>query len=157
MATTPLIDHIGWQLWRASQLWQQRFEREMVEAGYPWFAEARAALIPHVDRAGTRQAELTARLGLSKQAVQQLLDVLVEDGVLERRPDPDDARARLVCFTRKGLKVLADANEVKKRIQSEYQRTLGRAEFSRLVAALDRAIALRAPLARHKPFPAGRD
>lgn len=80
------------------------------------------------------------RVGLSKQAVQQLLDALVADGVLGRRPDPDDARARLVFFTHKGLKVLADANRVKKRIQSEYRRTLDKAEFSRLVAALDRAI-----------------
>lgn len=143
MATTPLIDHIGWQLWRASQQWQQRFASDMVEAGYPWFGEARAALIPHIDRAGTRQAELTARLGLSKQAVQQLLDALVEDGVLERKADPDDARARLVCFTRKGLKVLADANGIKKRIESEYQQILGRVEFSRLVAALDRLNSLR--------------
>jgi len=143
MTTTPLIGHIGLQLWRASQLWQQRFAREMVEAGYPWYGEARAALIPRIDRAGTRQTELTARVGLSKQAVQQLLDALVEDGVLERRPDPDDARARLVCFTRKGLAVLADANEVKKRIQGEYQRILGKAEFSRLVAALDQIISAR--------------
>lgn len=149
MTTTPLIDHVGWKLWQASELWQERFVREMVDAGYPWFGEARAALIPCIDRAGTRQAELTARLGSSKQAVQQLLDVLVDDGVLERRPDPDDARARLVCFTRKGLKVLADANEAKKRIQLDYERTLGKAEFSRLVAALERVISLRAPLARH--------
>ena len=142
MTEPALIDHVGWQLWRASLMWQQRFVREMIEAGYPWFGEARAALIPHVDRAGTRQADLPARVGSSKQAVQQLLDALVEDGILERRDDPDDARARTICFTRKGLRLLADANEVKKRIELDYQRMLGKAEFSRLSAALDRLLAM---------------
>ena len=41
-----------------------------------------------------RRAALTARLGLSKQAVQQLLDQLESAGLVRREPDPADKRAK---------------------------------------------------------------
>ncbi len=136
----PLIEHVGWRLWRASQIWQERFTRGMVEAGYAWFGEARAAVIPHMDRTGTRQADLTSRLGLTKQAVQQLVDALVQDGVVERRLDPADARGRIVCFTQKGLGVLADANVVKAQIEQEFAHAITPESLSRLNAELMRVI-----------------
>ena len=145
MDQPPLLDHVGWRLWEACRLWESRFEREMAAAGHAWFAEARAALVPHIAREGTRQAELVQRTRLSKQAVQQLVDALVADGIVERRPDPDDARARLVTFTRRGLRVLADANEVKARIERDYERRLGKANFTALKSALDTVVALGVP------------
>jgi DNA-binding MarR family transcriptional regulator len=133
----PLIDHVGWRLWRASQAWMGRFQRDMVAAGHPVFAEARAQLIPHIEREGTRQAELVLRMGLSKQAVQQLVVGLEQDGLVERLPDPDDARGKVVAFTERGRALLADANEVKKAIEKEYRARLGAERFAQLLAALD--------------------
>jgi DNA-binding MarR family transcriptional regulator len=140
IAAPPLIEHVGWRLWRVTQIWQDRFTRGMVEQGHAWFREARAAVVPHIDRAGTRQADLTARLGMTKQAVQQLVDALVQDGVVERRPDPNDARGRVVCFTPRGLRVLGDANRVKKQIEQELARAVGAESLSRLNAELLRVI-----------------
>lgn len=142
----PLIEHIGWNLWRASQLWQQRLRTGMVAAGHAWFGEARAAVIPHLERSGTRQAELVTRMGLSKQAVQQLVDALVLDGIVERRADPADARGRLVCFTQQGLRVLADANAVKRGIEDDFRASLGPQVFSALNDALERLVAQPAPM-----------
>jgi DNA-binding MarR family transcriptional regulator len=130
------IEHIGLHLWRANQQWQIQFECEMIAAGHAWFKEARAALIPHIDRNGTCQSDLTALVGLSKQAVQQQLDGLVADGVIERRPDSGDARVRRIYFTAHGMRVLDDANAVKRRIEREYERLLGTEEFSRLCTVL---------------------
>lgn len=138
ISVTPLIDHVGWQLWRASQAWMGRFQRDMVAAGHPAFAEARAQLIPHIDREGTRQSDLVLRMGLSKQAVQQLVVGLEHDGLIERLPDPDDARGKVVAFTERGQAMLADANAVKKTIEKEYRAQLGAEGFAQLLAALDR-------------------
>ncbi len=124
-AAPPLIDHVGFRLFGASAAWQERFATEMRAAGYAWFGEARAALVPHIDRSGTRQSDLTGRLGMTKQAVQQLVDALAADGIVERRTDPEDARGRLVGFTNDGLRMLADANVVKQRIEADYRRRLG--------------------------------
>ncbi|MFF7332079.1 MarR family transcriptional regulator [Streptomyces sp. NPDC008150] len=48
---------------------------------------------------GATATELAAHLGVTKQAAGQLVDELVSKGYVERRPHPDDARARLVVLT----------------------------------------------------------
>ena len=56
-------------------------------------------LFPHIDLEGTRLTELAARVGISKQAVGQLVEEMVGMGFLERVPDPRDGRAKLVRFS----------------------------------------------------------
>ncbi len=133
-----LLDHVGVRLWRAAMLWKSEFDAGMIALGHGWFAHARSGLLAHLDRGGTRQADLASRSGLTKQAVQQFVDELVADGVVERIQDPNDARARIVVFTGRGRKVLADANRVKLRIEAEFREKLGDAAFRRLCDALGR-------------------
>lgn len=148
MPTDPpeLIDHIGWDLWTASDAWSSAFTARMVAAGHPWFAEARAALIPHIGRTGTDQALLSQRAGLTKQAVQQHLDDLTRDGIVHRQRDPRDARRKRVLLTQDGLNMLTLANSVKREIEAEYAEALGQDRFQHLLALLAE---LRAVQARH--------
>lgn len=132
------LDHVGVALWDAAQLWKARFDAAMIERGYPWFGQARSAVIPHVGRAGVRQADLVRHLRLSKQAVQQLVDELVADGIVERRPDPEDRRGRIVVFAPAGKRALADANTVKRQVEAEFRERLGADDFDRLAALLGR-------------------
>ena len=134
--TPKLIQHVGWSLWRANEHWQRAFRAEMVASGHRWFAEARANVLPHLDRTGTRQAVLAARMQLSKQAIQQFIDGLVADGIVERSADPDDARGRIVRFTKAGLEVLLAANVVKRRIEADFRRRLGKTRYLQLCEAL---------------------
>lgn len=135
-----LLDHVGIQLWRAAVLWKSEFDAGMIAAGHGVFAHARSGLIGHMERGGTRQADLVARSGLTKQAVQQFVDELVADGIVERVRDPADGRGRIVVFTERGRAVLADANAVKKRVEEQFRRKLGPERFRELVEAL-RALA----------------
>lgn len=63
---------------------------------------AHMSLLPHIDLDGTRPSELARRVGVSKQAVGQLVDDLVTMGMVAREPDPTDRRAVLVVFTEHG-------------------------------------------------------
>lgn len=135
---TDPLDHIGWDLWRASQAWKKRFVERMVGRGHAWFAEARANLLHLISADGTRQSALVVKSQMTKQAVQQFLDELEQDGLVKRQPDPADARGRLVRFTPKGLKALADANIVKREIEMEYQALIGRDGLTQLKSALDK-------------------
>jgi DNA-binding MarR family transcriptional regulator len=134
---TELIDHVGFRIWRLAWAWKSEFDAAMVACGHGWFAEARANLLPHLDRGGTVQSLLPARMGVTKQAVQQFVDELVDDGILERRENPADRRSNIIGFTRKGQRILADANVVKMAIQKRYQARLGRDRFATLLQCLD--------------------
>jgi DNA-binding MarR family transcriptional regulator len=131
-----LPDHVGWRLWQASRAWQAEFAAAMRAAGHAWFTEARAGLLGHIPRGGTRQSALIERSATSKQAVQQLLDGLEAEGVLERLPDPRDGRGKLVRYTRKGLDALQDGDRIKLEIEHGYVARIGRERFDALMDAL---------------------
>ena len=56
-----------------------------------------------------RQRELEERMLLAQYGVSRLIDRLEADGFVERRPDPNDARARLIALTATGRKALKAA------------------------------------------------
>ena len=66
--------------------------------GFEGLRAAHTNLFPHIDLEGTRLTDLAHRVGISKQAVGQLVDELEEMGALERIPDPEDGRAKLIRF-----------------------------------------------------------
>lgn len=47
-------------------------------------------------------AQIARRMGLQRQSVQRLANILVEQGILQYHPNPEHKRARLVAFTGKG-------------------------------------------------------
>ena len=134
--TGALPDHVGWRLWQASRAWQAEFATAMRAAGHAWFSEARAGLLGHIPRNGTRQSALIERAAISKQAVQQLLDGLEAEGVLERLSDPKDGRGKLVRYTRKGLDALRDGDNIKLQIERSYIDRIGQRRFAALMDAL---------------------
>jgi DNA-binding MarR family transcriptional regulator len=56
-------------------------------------------LVPLYEEDGLRMGELAHRARLSKQTMTQLIRRLERDGLVERRPDPNDARASLIFLT----------------------------------------------------------
>lgn len=102
---------------------------------------AHTALFPHVDLEGTRLTEIAKRLGMTKQAAGQLVDELEEMGVLERIPDPADARAKLVRFSKKGRRGLLEGLEVLREIEDEMREVVGDAKMRAMHEALAAIIA----------------
>ena len=135
--TPTLIDHVGWRLWRLARQWKAEFDAEMVRRGYPWVAEARGAVIGHLRPGGRPQSDLAGLLDVSKQAVQQFVDELVEEGAVERVVDPRDARGRIVRLTARGVAFIEEGNAVKREIERSYARRIGKGRLEALNAALD--------------------
>jgi DNA-binding MarR family transcriptional regulator len=132
-----LIDHVGWRLWRLARQWKTEFDGKMRERGYVWITEARGAVIGQLRPGGLPQSALTAALGVSKQAVQQFVDELVAEGAVERVPDPDDGRGKLVRLTALGVASITEGNAVKREIERRYRRQLGGERFEALNAMVD--------------------
>ncbi len=86
---------------------------------------AHTALFPHIAFEGTRQTELAERLGISKQAIGQLVDDLVAMGAVERVSDPSDRRAKLVRWRRRGRRWLLEGMDVLGSVGEEISDVLG--------------------------------
>ncbi len=93
-------------------------------------------LFPHIDLEGTRQTELARRVGVSKQAIHQLVEELEALGVVERTPDPTDRRATLVRFTHAKGRSLLDGLALLGEIEREIEQAIGTKRMRALHAAL---------------------
>lgn len=125
-------DHVGVALWRAATAWKERLHSEMVRRGHAWYGDARSVIAIHLDPRGLAQSELVARTGLTKQAVQQLLDSLEAEGIIARVPSEQDRRSKRVVYTAKGEASVRDATAVKREIEAEYRARLGDRKFESL-------------------------
>jgi len=66
-----------------------------------------AFILSGVDRTGGPRQDLSADLGVSKQAVSQLVDTLVSRGYVERGPDTEDRRRINLELTERGQEAVA--------------------------------------------------
>ena len=98
------LHNLGFLLAKASHRWNELLTAEFAAAGFP---EVRAAygslLVPLFEEDGLRQGELARRSRLSKQTLTTMARALERDGLIERRPDPSDARATLIYLTPRAL------------------------------------------------------
>jgi DNA-binding MarR family transcriptional regulator len=94
---------------RTAQLMVAELVERLNEAGYPDLSAAAHPVFENIDPGGTRLTELAARTGMTHQAMGELVTTLEERGYVERRADPSDGRARLVCLTARGRRVVRDA------------------------------------------------
>lgn len=90
-------------LFKAARLTnEEALERARRATGADWLRPAHTTLFPHIDAEGLRLTALAERIGVTKQAVQQLVDELEEVDLVERVPDPSDGRAKLIRWSRSG-------------------------------------------------------
>src|SRR5919198_5482161 len=92
--------------------------------------QARALLL--VDRTGTRLTELSRRARVTKQAMMQMVDDLQRMGYLRRTPDPEDARAKMVRLTARGLNQRARARQAIQMVEGRVRRRLGPRKYAAL-------------------------
>lgn len=79
--------------------------------GFDAISYALVAVFQNVDVDGTRLTKIAARSRLTKQSTLELVNKAEALGYVERRPDPDDGRAKIVAFTSLGLKALREIRE----------------------------------------------
>lgn len=98
---------------------------------------AQSLLFADLPLAGARQADMARELGVSRQAINELVRGLEEQGLVEIRPDPADGRAKLVCPTTSGRRSIAVAHEVFDELESRLRGHVGDAAVDELRAILE--------------------
>jgi DNA-binding MarR family transcriptional regulator len=129
-------------LFKASRLANERaLARLGSDAARPPVRPAHTALFPYLDFDGIRLTDLAARVGVTKQAIGQLVDDLVALGMVERIGDPEDGRAKRIRFSRRGYAALMHGLGVLREIEEALGAALGRRRMRELHETLKLAIA----------------
>jgi DNA-binding MarR family transcriptional regulator len=66
---------------------------------------------------------------MTRPAMAELVDDLERLGIVERRPDPSDGRAKLICLTDAGWDAMRTGRRVIAELETEYARLIGSERF----------------------------
>jgi DNA-binding MarR family transcriptional regulator len=88
---------IGYLLWDVSRLVRKRFQDDP-RLSCITMCQAKALACIHRHQ-GIRQVELAELLEIKPMTLVKTIDSLVEEGLVERRPDPKDRRAHQIVLT----------------------------------------------------------
>lgn len=108
----------------------------LAERGHGTVRPAHTAVFEHLDETGTTVSALAARAHMTKQAMAELVQHLERHGYVERVPDPQDRRAKLVIPTASGRDVVAIAQALVPAVEARIDAVLGVDEADRLRAGL---------------------
>jgi DNA-binding MarR family transcriptional regulator len=117
--------HIGRLLLNAQRNYSLQALTKLRERGHEGLSLTHTNLLAHLDLDGTRITTLAERVGVSKQAIGNLVGELEAKGYVRRDVDSHDRRAALIAYTAAGWAFLQNAHEVKREIEAEYTATLG--------------------------------
>src|SRR5262245_60242896 len=121
--------HIGQLLVQLTRLFQTELFERLIEAG---LSEAR---VPHthvtayIKADGSRLTDLAAQARMTLPAMSELVDDLQRLGIVERRPDPRDGRAKLICLTDAGWDAMRTARAIISDIEADCARRVGPKRF----------------------------
>jgi DNA-binding MarR family transcriptional regulator len=117
---------------------QRRIIKELNAAGFDGLIMPHMAIFRFPGPDGVRPGVLAERAGMSKQAMNRLLGSLEDLGYLLRSDAPDEGRARIVHFTKRGHAAYAKAIEVLREVEREWSEELGPKDLAHLKSLLFR-------------------
>jgi DNA-binding MarR family transcriptional regulator len=98
----------------------------MAAQGFQDVREGHGCVFGFIDlEHGSRLTDLAERSGLTKQAVGEAVAELERKGYLERVPDPEDGRAKIIKLTPRGADAALTGSRLFKEIEDEWAARYG--------------------------------
>jgi DNA-binding MarR family transcriptional regulator len=108
---------------------QRELFTTLASQGFGDLKHRHGAVLAYLDPDGVRATELSRLSGQHKQIVGTLIDELEALGYVERRPDPSDRRAKLICPTERGLAQMRAADAIMAGIQQRHAERVGERNY----------------------------
>jgi DNA-binding MarR family transcriptional regulator len=112
------------------------FER-LVAAGLENARVPHTHVTAYIKADGSRLTELAEQARMTLPAMSELVDDLQALGIVERRPDPSDGRAKLICLTDAGWAAVRIARAAIAGIEASYAELVGAERFETAAGTLD--------------------
>lgn len=130
--------NFGFLLADATRMLRAELDRRIAESGLGLTAGDGRTLV-HVERAGdVRQSVLAERMGVEAMTLSGSLDRLEARGLVVRRPDPDDRRAKIVELTSEGVSVLKRIDPMGAALRSEAAAGIDPGDWAVFITTLGR-------------------
>jgi DNA-binding MarR family transcriptional regulator len=133
----PPRQHIGQLLTQLTRLFQTELFERLVAAGLENARVPHTHVTAYIKADGSRLTELAAQARMTLPAMSELVDDLQRLGIVERRPDPSDGRAKLICLTEAGWEAMRTARHAIAQIEGDYAETVGDERFEQAAQTLD--------------------
>jgi DNA-binding MarR family transcriptional regulator len=112
-----------------TELIDEVFER-LIAAGFDDLRPVHRPILRDLLTSNLRPSELATRLGLSKQAVNDLVREFEAKGYITLEPDPDDGRAKRIIATDRGWRASETAQEVSNAIGRRWTELVGEERYA---------------------------
>ncbi len=113
----------------------ESLQRSLKAAKLPQLSRTESMIMIHVQMNIVRPADIARSLRLTRQAVHLSVGALVERGIFELRPDPDDGRIKIVALTEKGRAMRKDANRIVREVTDILAYRIGQQQVDALRSA----------------------
>jgi DNA-binding MarR family transcriptional regulator len=130
-------ENLGILLREPFRLASEQLHERFAERGHPEVRAPHGNVLQYLDDSGTRVSVLAQRAQITKQSMAELVEHLERHGYVERVPDPEDRRAKLVRATGRGEEVYAIAREFVAELEADWTRRLGKTKMSQLRRLLE--------------------
>lgn len=109
---------------------QEELFDTLARQGHPSLRPQHGAVLAYLDAEGSRATDLARRSGQHKQVVGKMIDELEALGYVERRPDPNDRRAKLIVPTPLGLDQMTRSDAILAAIEQRHAEALGTSAYT---------------------------
>ena len=132
--SVPMIRLLGVALDQFSNEHLQR----VADAGYPDIRPGHGCVFGGIDpENGSRLTDLAERAMMTKQTVGEVVSDLEKRGYVERVPDPDDGRVKIIRLTSKGRDVYFTGWRLNDELENEWAARFGQDCVAALRGALE--------------------
>jgi DNA-binding MarR family transcriptional regulator len=132
--TEPMIQLLGTVF---DQFSSEHLER-VAAAGYPDIRPGHGCVFGGIDpENGSRLTDLADKAMMTKQTVGEVVSDLEKRGYLERVPDPDDGRVKIIRLTASGRDVYLTGWRLNEELEREWGERYGEARVGALREALE--------------------
>ncbi len=129
----------------------EEFLEELQRSEFDDIRLVHGCVFRHMRESGLRLTEIAERGNMTKQSAGEVVDDLVARGYVERVPDPDDRRAKIVRFTERGEAAQSYGFHLLAEIEKRWGERYGAERIAGLRATLEGIAAVEAPFAVSEP------
>ena len=129
---------LGQTLMLAARDFQRRLDRDLRQRGVPGIGARHRAVFLFLGRKGpSRAVDLADAAGIRPQSMMKIVHELESLGLVERREDPSDSRAKLIDFTAGGRALIDELSRSTETVFQQYADILGTDTLQQTVANLN--------------------